>query len=46
MKMPRIPARGTGEETGAYIKYVRISDDEKASLYARIRNGIIFQKAF
>ena len=22
------------EETGAYISYVRISDDEKASLYA------------
>jgi hypothetical protein len=33
MKMLRIPLRGTGEKTGAYIQYVRISDDEKASLY-------------
>jgi hypothetical protein len=40
MKMSRIPTRDTGEEIGAYIKYVRISDDDtlkgtgKASLYA------------
>jgi hypothetical protein len=41
MKMPRIPLGGlsscnggTGEETGAYIEYVRLSDDEKALLYA------------
>jgi hypothetical protein len=33
MKMPRIPLRDAGEETEAYIEYVRISDDEKASLY-------------
>jgi len=41
MKMPRIPTGGTGAETGAYIMYVRISDDEKALLYAWIRIGII-----
>jgi hypothetical protein len=39
MVITRIPLRGTGEETGAYYQYVRISDDEEAPLYTGSRIG-------